>query len=623
MQIKIKTLKLENFKGIKDLTIDFKDTTNIYGDNAVGKTTIFDAYSWLLWDKGSLNRKDFAIKPYDKNGDEIHNLESIVEGDFVFGDTDLTLKKIYKEVWTKKRGSTQAEFTGHTTDYYINAVPVKKKEYNERIASVISEDNFNLLSNPLYFNQILDKNKRREVILGLIEEVRPEDIIAKNKDLEDLDLETYTVDELKKIAKDSAKKINKDIESIPARIDELDKSKIHDIDFDALEFRKKSTLPAIKEIDEKLADASKMAEGMTEITEKITSLQKEKSDLAENYQNKCFEVKLNNKNLLLEKEQDTSALEEAKKNIERLKELVENSRKEWQEVYKEQYQGGFKCPTCGQDLLPDQIEKTMANFNKKKSEKLANIEEKAKDLKTKIEECEKFIAIYEVKEYKEEDLPIEPIRLQEIDKELDEAKAKLSDFSINNKKDLLEKKDSLNADLEEINKKLSLQGQNEKIDERIKELEGQEKELAKAYEEQQRIIYLCEEYTKAYVNLVSDKINDSFDLVKFKLFENQINGGITETCEATFKGVPYSDLNNAAKINAGLDVINSLSDKLDLKVPIFIDNAESVNELIKTDTQLVRLVVSKDKELRIEVEEWKTFSYRVFWHIPRKQILFW
>lgn len=603
MQIKIKSLKLENFKGIKDLTIDFKDTTNIYGDNAVGKTTIFDAYSWLLWDKDSLNRKDFAIKPYDKDGEEVHNLESIVEGDFVFGDTDLTLKKIYKEVWTKKRGSTQAEFTGHTTDYYINSVPCKKKEYNERIESVLSEDNFNLLSNPLYFNQFLVKTERREILLSLIEDVKPEDIIAKNKDLEDLDLENYTVDELKKIAKDSAKKINKDIESIPARIDELDKSKIHDIDFDALEFRKRSTLPAIKEIDEKLADASKMAEGMTEITEKITALQKEKSDLTEKYQNKCFEVKLKNKNVLLQKGLDKSALEETNKNIEKLKELVENSRKEWQEVYKEQYQGDFKCPTCGQDLLPDQIEKTMANFNKKKSEKLANIEEKAKDLKTKIEECEKLIAIYEVKEYKEEDLPIEPIRLQEVDKELDEAKAKLSDFTIENKKDLLEKKDSLNADLEEINKKLSLQGQNEKIDERIKELEKQEKELAKAYEEQQRIIYLCEEYTKAYMDLVSDKINDSFDLVKFKLFENQINGGITETCEATFKGVPYSDLNNAAKINAGLDVINSLSDKLDLKVPIFIDNAESVNELIKTDTQLVRLVVSKDKEIRIEVEE--------------------
>lgn len=439
MQIKIKSLKLENFKGINDLTIDFKDTTNIYGDNAVGKTTIFDAYSWLLWDKDSLNRKDFAIKPYDKDGEEVHNLESIVEGDFTFDDTDLNLKKIYKEVWTKKRGSTQAEFTGHTTDYYINSVPVKKKEYNERIESVLSEDNFNLLSNPLYFNQFLVKTERREILLSLIEDIKPEDIIAKNKDLEDLDLETYTVDELKKIAKDSARKINKDIESIPARIDELDKSKIHDIDFDALEFRKRSTLPAIKEIDEKLADASKMAEGMTEITEQITALQKEKSDLAEKYQNKRFEINLKNKNVLLEKEHDKLVLEEEKKNIEKLKDLVEKAREEWQEVHKEQYQGDFKCPTCGQDLLPDQIEKTMANFNKKKSEKLANIEEKAKDLKIKIEECEKLIAIYEVKEYKEEDLPIEPIRLQEIDKELDEVKAKLSDFSLDDKKGLTRK----------------------------------------------------------------------------------------------------------------------------------------------------------------------------------------
>lgn len=600
MQIKIKTLNLENFKGIKDLTIDFKDTTNIYGDNAVGKTTIFDAYSWLLWDKDSLNRKDFAIKPYDKDGEEVHNLESIVEGDFVFGDTDLNLKKIYKEVWTKKRGSIQAEFTGHTTDYYINAVPVKKKEYTERIASVISEDNFNLLSNPLYFNQILDKNKRREVILGLIEEVKPEDIIANNKDLEDLDLETYTVDELKKIAKDSAKKINKDIESIPARIDELDKSKIHDIDFDALEFRKRSTLPAIKEIDEKLADASKMAEGMTEITEKITALQKEKSDLTEKYQEELLKVKNKNNELKIQKEKDNERGLRTREDIPRIENEIETFRDEWQEVHKEQYQGDFKCPTCGQDLLPDQIENTMANFNKKKSEKLAEIEKYAGQLKLDLQHANEVISELSNKKYEYQDLPTEPIRLQEIDKELDEAKAKLSDFSLDNKKDLLEKKDSLNADLEEINKKLSLQGQNEKIDERIKELEGQEKELAKAYEEQQRIIYLCEEYTKAYVDLVSDKINDSFDLVKFKLFENQINGGITETCEATFKGVPYSDLNNAAKINAGLDVINSLSDKLDLKVPIFIDNAESVNELIKTDTQLVRLVVSKDKELKID-----------------------
>lgn len=598
MRIKIKNLKLQNFKGIKDLTIEFKDTTNISGDNAVGKTTIFDAYSWLLWDKDSLNRKDFSIKPFDKNGQEIHNLESMVEGTLEFDDEEITLKKIYKEIWTKKRGSTQAEFTGHTTDYYINSVPIKKKEYTDRLATVIDEENFNLLSNPLYFNQILDKNKRREVILGLIDEVKPEDIIAKNKNLEELNLETYTVDELKKIAKDSAKKINKDIESIPARIDELNKSKVKDIDFGALDFRKRGILPAIKEIDTKLADVSKSAEGMTEVAEKITALQKEKTDLTEKFQEDLLKVKNKNNEIKATELREKAEAEEAKKKLEVFKESIEKLRKEWQEVHQSQYQGNFKCPTCGQDLLPDQIEKTMANFNKKKSEKLASIEERAKDLKIKIEECE--IVIYVVKEYKTEDLPTEPERLKEIDQEIAETKERLNSFSLTDKTELLKKKDELNKELDEVNRELSLKGQDDKIDERIKELESQEKDLAKAYEEQQRIIYLCEEYTRTYVDLVSDKINDSFNLVKFKLFENQINGGITETCEITFEGVPYSDLNNAAKINAGLDVINTLSDKLDLKVPIFIDNAESVNKLIKTDTQLVRLIVSKDKELKID-----------------------
>ena len=599
MEIILKSLKLENFKGIKNLSIDFKDrVTTIAGDNAAGKTTIFDAYCWLLWDKDSLNRKSFGIKPYDKDGQEVHNLESSVEGDFIFGDTELKLKKIYKEIWTKKRGSTQSEFTGHTTDYYINSVPIKKKEYTDRIASVVSEDDFNLLSNPLYFNQILDKNRRREILLSMIDEVEAKDIVAKNKDLKDLDLENYTVDELKKMAKDTARKINKDLESIPARIDELNKSRV-DTDFKVLEFRKNTITPAIRKIDEKLADASKIAEGMTEITEKITVLQKEKSDLTEKYQEELLKVKNKNNELKVQEEEDKERSSIKKGDISVLENKIEACRDEWQEVHKEQYQGDFKCPTCGQDLLPDQIEKTMANFNKKKSEKLAEIEKYAGQLKLDLQYTNKVISELSNRKYEYQDLPIEPIRLQEIDKELDEAKAKLKDFSLDNKKDLLDKKAKLQADLDEINKQLSLQGQNDSIDERIADLESKEKDLAKAYEDQQRIIYLCDEYTKTYVDMVSDKINQVFSLAKFKLFERQINGGIAEACEVTIDGVPYGDLNSAAKINAGLDVINSLSKKLDLKVPVFIDNAESVNKLIETDTQLVRLAVSKDKELKI------------------------
>lgn len=602
MRIKLKKLKLENFKGIKNLEIDFKDdVTNILADNGKGKTTIFDAYTWLLWDKDSLNRKDFAIKPYDKDGQEIHNLESMVEGTLEFDDEEIILKKVYKEIWTKKRGSTQAEFTGHTTDYYMNAVPVKKKEYTDRLATVIDEENFNLLSNPIYFNQILDKNKRRSIVLGLIEEIGPEEVLKENEDLKKLPLDKYTIDEIKAMAKDSAKKINKDIESIPARIDELEKSKVGEIDFDSLEFRKNFVTPAIKEIDEKLADVSTSSEEIKEITSKISELEQEKSKIKTNYEIENHKITSKNKNTLDEKAKDEKELQEINDTVARLAENIDYYRTEWVKINSSKYDGDFKCPTCGHDLEEHQIEEIISKFNMDKSKKLENIEKEVEKIKARIEDYKKKIEEIRSKKYELlEEITLDEAKIKAIDDEINVLKEKLSSLSTGDKTELIKKKDELTKELDELNKTLSLQGQNEKLDERIKELEKQEKDLAKSYEEQQEIIFLCEEYIKTYVDLVSDKINAAFYNVKIKLFEQQINGGITETCEVTLDGVPYSDLNSAGKINAGLDVINAISEKLDIQVPIFIDNAESINELIKTEAQLVRLVVSKDKELKID-----------------------
>ena len=172
MNIKINSLRLQNFKGIKELEIDFKDKlTNIYGDNAVGKTTVFDAFCWLLWDKDSLNRSQFEIKTLDENGQAIPMIDHSVEAVLNIDGVDTTFKKIYSEIWTKKRGQTQKEFTGHTTDYYINDVPIKKKEYQDRIANVISEEQFKLLSNVQHFNVNLDKKQRRDTLLSLIDDV--------------------------------------------------------------------------------------------------------------------------------------------------------------------------------------------------------------------------------------------------------------------------------------------------------------------------------------------------------------------------------------------------------------------------------------------------------------------
>ena len=269
MNIKINSLRLQNFKGIKELEIDFKDKlTNIYGDNAVGKTTVFDAFCWLLWDKDSLNRSQFEIKTLDENGQAIPMIDHSVEAILNVDGVDTTFKKIYSEIWIKKRGQANKEFNGHTTDYYINDVPIKKKEYQDRIASFISEEQFKLLSNVQHFNVNLDKNQRRDTLLSLIDDVNVDEIIASNEDFKKLEIDKYKLEEIRAMNKATASKINKEIEELPVRIDELNNS-IQELDFDALEFRKKSKVSSKDIIDKQLSDFSSIADNISLIQYRI------------------------------------------------------------------------------------------------------------------------------------------------------------------------------------------------------------------------------------------------------------------------------------------------------------------------------------------------------------------
>ncbi len=632
MNIKINSLRLQNFKGVKELEIDFNDSlTNIYGDNAVGKTTVFDAFCWLLWDKDSLNRSQFEIKTLDENGQAIPMIDHSVEAALNIDGVDTTFKKIYSEIWTKKRGQTQKEFNGHTTDYYINDVPIKKKEYQDRIASVISEEQFKLLSNVQHFNVNLDKKQRRDTLLSLINDVNVEDIIASNEDFKKLELDKYKLEEIRAMNKATANKINKEIEELPVRIDELNNS-IQELDFDALEFRKKSKVSSKNIIDKQLSDFSSIADNIRLISKDITSLELEKNSILrqieDDYNKKVQEIRsksnvsANQKEQLIKKVDNVSKeIEFANKEKEMLNKNLDDERAKWIKLNEEEFDGDTFCPTCKQELPAEQIDKIKDEFNINKSKKLEQIEIQARHIKDKIALKEKSIKDNEeilqdlqtqidtmqdekvvnvdklISAIKKEPVPE---KVAEIDAEIEKKKQELANLNKADNKDLLERKKAIEREIEEINKLLYYKDENVKIQAKIEQYKEQEKELAKAYEKTQEILNLCDEYTKIYTGLVSDRINDMFKLVKFKLFDVQVNGGITETCEATVDGVPYSDVNNAGKINAGLDIINVLSEKLNIYTPIFIDNAESVNELMEVNAQVVRLVVSNDKKLRVE-----------------------
>ena len=637
----LKTLILRNFKGIKDLRVDFNRVTDISGDNAVGKTTIFDAFTWLLFDKNSLDAKDFEIKTLDKNNNVIHGLEHEVSALLNIDGVEKKLSKIYKEKWTKKRGEAEKQLTGHTTDYYIDDVPVKKVEFQEAIGNIIDEKLFKLITNPLYFSTILNWKDRRNVLLSIIGDVDVMDVIKGNNTLKGFDtlLGEKTVDDLKKTLVARKRKINQDINSIPVRIDELDKS-ILNLDFEALEDELKLKNEELKQVEDKLYDSTKLGDVVLEKQQKLFNLKnmlqsiEYKAESQANRPKKELEALLDEKTYELKDTlRKVSTLEERLVSIKFKKDLVEDQmdslRNSWHEEKLrtlEFNENEFVCPTCKREFEADDIEAKKENlieqFNISKSRKLADINSLGVAKKDEFEDIEKQISNLEteVEETK--------VKASCLEKEVKDIKVKLDNFKasivlgeehkkvsceiadleveINDNtstKELIsslrrEKSDLVDA-IDNIKAKLTYREKNKATLERIEELKDEERKLAETLAKVEKEEFQCETFIKAKVKLMEDSINEKFKYVSFKLFNTLVNGAVEECCVATVNGVPFDSVNNAGKINAGIDIINTLCNHYDIECPVFVDNAESVNELLECESQVVRLIVSKDKTLVI------------------------
>ena len=633
MNIRINKLLLQNFKGIKQLEINADgESLTVYGDNATGKTTIFDAFTWLLFGKDSLGRSDFGIKTKDENGNVLHNLEHTVECELQIDKALLTLKKIYTEKWTKKRGSAEAEFSGHETKYFVNEVPVPKKDYEQKISVIIDETLFKIITNPLYFNEHLKWEDRRAILLNLCNNLSDEIIITQNEEFSPLsnELKGRTVQEYKKIIKSKQVAINDELKVIPQRISEASLA-IPETIAEVDENEKASIEQKIADLNNEI-NAIKNGAGATDIENELRTLREQKrqienekcdvSDL-ENERNK-YKTELNNvKFELADCEIDIRSnfalAENCKKEATRLRE-------EWHKVNEKQYSESEICPTCNQPLPVEQVEKAKANFNTARANKLEEITEQGKKAKA---DADKYIAKHDastkkLKELQEKKKDLEAdilgvdIKISDITNNFaDKIKKEL--IEIDNRIAETEKKAQIEAEniepkiytineqittekqkLDEINKVIASRDIAEKQKQRIAELEADEKRLATEYAELEKIAFLIDEFIKFKVNMLSEEINSHFKYAKFKLFDMQINGGIAECCETTFNGVPYSDLNNAGRIKTGLDIIETLSKLYDKHAVIIIDNAESVNDIPETVSQQIKLYVSKDKQLRVE-----------------------
>lgn len=658
--MKLLTLKLENFQGLKSEDFNFNGhSASIYGDNATGKTTVFNAMTWLLFGKASTGAKNFTPKTKGPDGD-LHYLDHAAEATFKLQDGRvITLRKVFHEVYKKKRGSAAEEFDGHTTDFYIDGVPTKEKEYEATMLSLCggSVEKMKMLTMPNYFPEEMSWNARRKILLEICGDVSDEDVINSTSELKDLPRfllkpgttnQYYDVEEYKKIASAKKTEINRQLQEIPGRIDEAQRAipDITGLDPKAIDKRIQELNKQKSDLEMEKAQAlsgdfttmairKQISEANTRLAEARAAYAAKTSSLNEGTYAAINSLKRDQITVANSIQDAKADLDRTQRTIERLKSHRESLINDYMAIQKETWDESKEtCPTCHRPLPEEEIQKLREAFNLQKSRRLeqinlqgqrecskemiAELEQKANALREQIKKDEQLIEDYELQlkalqsqlktpapfesteEYAQMMAEIARLREEENSKN-GQAEAIAAKYT--------EKIQALNEQIreqEQLKTKIFIA---ESQKERIAELTAREKELSRQYEELERGIYLCEVFTKTKVKLLDDKINSKFKTVRFRLFQEQLNGGIKDDCEVMIptedgRMVPFTFANNAARINAGLEIIDTLSKHWNLAMPVFIDNAESVTRLLKMDTQVIRLVVSEpDKKLRLEVDE--------------------
>lgn len=678
MKMILKKIHLENFKGIKSLDVNFSNKTSIKGQNAAGKTTIFDAFTWLLFNKNSAGEEKFNIRPLDKDGNRIDNVEIKVVAVLDVDGKEVELSKVQKQNWVKKRGTDTVSLQGNPNSYEIDGYPKSEAEFKAYISGLAqSEEMFKMLTNPQYFSSLKWKDQR-DILMKLTTEVSDVELAKEMFDenayaeslIEELEKAPSTDDIRAKFSKALSEWKKKQAE-IPVRIDEAEKSKV-DVDVAEQELAKTDLERQIAGIDEQLKSAYKVVD---DLEQQKFELQFEINDC----KRKANESLIKERRALEDKKDEATRkfndlhkkitiLERGIGDKKRRIEVLNGEKSELGEQYNAEITKAFDetpylfdeskwvfdenstvCSLCGQKLPEDKIEQLKADFETRKAKAKADAADKLKAakfsfdnhkkielnristlgnekkaeveaLKAEIIDAEKNFPELRKQETEQTKIENECIkRLSELPEEadlsanedyealmkkeadlqaqIDSARANSTDTSV-----LEQKKAELETALEDAKAIIAQAANNVAIDDRIETLRDEQKEIGQKVADQEQMLYLLEEFIRFKLNKVSEYINSHFKTVNFKLFEMQLNGGMKDCCECTVNGVPYSTLNSGHRIVAGLDIIRSLSELYGASCPIFVDNAESLNEfnVPDMDAQLILLSVSEDKQLKVE-----------------------
>ncbi|MCD8381513.1 MAG: hypothetical protein LUC30_01140 [Clostridiales bacterium] len=645
-QITLLRLTLERFKGMERLELDFGGrSASVYGRNGTGKSSIYDAWAWLMTGKDSRGQtpadvNGCSIKPLDGEGNVLdHAAHTAVTGVLSVDGREQTLRREYYEKWTRKRGRAEESYDGNTTDYFIDGVPVQKKLYDETVAQIAPPEQFRVLSDLYAFAGLGDRS-RRDILLQVAGLGDEREIMATDERFSPLlaATETDSLERYTKKVKSLRRKLNEQRAAIPARLDEVKRSveELSGLPFDELR-RSVADLEAEESrLNGQLSQSS---------TDRTAALRVQVGEL----ENRRNALNLENRQYRSAQEANRPDPEEKKRELNRLQvsyryeseryhsacrdadkyeARLEQCREDWQETWRERYPGNAICPTCGQTLPAEQQAEAQTVWEGHHRKKLddaaregeqlkklaARSKEQAAEVQTRMVELENRIA-----QAKDElaalqaapageiaDLPDFGQQMDKIAAELEAAQQALQAATEDAEKDtrtLRAQKEAITAELRGLREQLAREDILRRAREREKALQEQTREVSEQIAQADRTLDLADEFTRYKTERVTDGINGCFRLARFRLFQRQVDGGLVDCCDVLYGGVPYSGgLNDGAVICVGLDIIDTLSRHYGLRLPVFVDRAESVNELPELENQVIRLAVTDtDEKVRLEL----------------------
>lgn len=657
-KIVIHSITLVNWRGEKKRTTLFHEDapTYVMGGNGLGKTRHFDAFCWLLFGKDSHERKDYELRTYDANHQPLHHCECSVEAVISVDGDKHTIKREYKEQWIKPRGQVEEVFKGNITECTWDGVPVKVSDFQKRIsANIIDETVFKMITNPLYFTEKMKWQLQRETLLQMAGAKTDEEIAADNADFHALldHLNGKSLSDFRKELAAEKKRLKAEKDDIEPRIDQTQKMMPEAEDFDALKIEQDELQQELSNVQKQLDNSTNrdkaQADKAREIVAQIAAIKAKRADMYYQYKQQLEDdaEKKNEQRKNIEKQCRNTASESSNASIDirhaeereaylteaisQLSLQLDDLRKEWYEINQQEYDGSDICPHCGQRMPQDKIASALEHFYEQKAkligmnndrgralaqqrkayeEELAEKKEELVTLKKKKKSCEERMqSLYaelekhpsvKVGQVNEDDIP----GYAELTNKVDELEAEAEKAVVQDdnqaKEALARQRENIQRHIYDIQARLAKKAQIDKGYEEIASLQERGKVLAQLIADIEKREYTAAQFSKKRIEDCETRINAMFHLVRFQLFDYTQDGNEYETCLPLVGGVTYAVANTAAQINAGLDIINTLCKFNNVSAPIFCDGAESVNEYIPTNSQMIFLQVTNDKQLVIK-----------------------